>query len=105
MIFTATEIDGVVVIDIEPHGDDRGFLARTHCRAANRRSLHPPEGCAQGYQTLEDNTELYYEMSRESVPAAARGVRCDDPGFGIGWPSTPPSAISERDRAWPLLPM
>ncbi len=64
--------------------------------------LYVPEGCAHGYQTLEDNTDLYYMTSQFFTPGAARGVRFDDPAFGIEWP-LPPTIISEQDRNWPLL--
>ena len=60
-----------------------------------------PEGFAQGYQTLEDDTEVLYQMSHHYVPEAARGVRWDDPAFGIEWPAAEERIISERDRAWP----
>ena len=69
----------------------------------NRRLLYVPEGFAQGYQTLADGTELFYQMSREYEPAAARGVRWDDPALGIEWPPAGERIISERDRVWPLL--
>ena len=62
-----------------------------------------PEGFAQGYQTLEDDTEVLYQMSHEYVPEAARGVRWDDPALGIDWPPAPERIISDRDRSWPDL--
>ena len=159
MIFTPTRLEGAFLIDVERHGDERGFLARTFCeqefadqglpmrdRAEQHRStargvtrfaactsrrrrtreiklvrctrgsiflvmvdLRPgsptrdewlgvelsarserlayvPEGFAQGYQTLEDDTEVLYQMSHHYVPEAARGVRWDDPALGIEWP-------------------
>jgi dTDP-4-dehydrorhamnose 3,5-epimerase len=69
--------------------------------AHNQRLAYVPEGFAQGYQTLEDDTEVLYQMSHEYVPEAARGVRFDDPAFGIDWPTAEERLISERDRAWP----
>ena len=63
-----------------------------------------PKGFAQGYQTLEDDTEVLYQMSHHYVPEAARGVRWDDPAFGIDWPAADERIISERDRGWPRLP-
>lgn len=68
--------------------------------AENRRMLYVPPGCAQGYQTLVDDTEMFYQMSAFYVPEAARGVRYDDPGFDLRWPLEV-AAISERDRSWP----
>jgi dTDP-4-dehydrorhamnose 3,5-epimerase len=60
-----------------------------------------PEGFAQGYQTLRDDTEVLYQMSHEYVPDAARGVRWDDPAFRIAWPHAEQRLISDRDQAWP----
>jgi dTDP-4-dehydrorhamnose 3,5-epimerase len=68
--------------------------------ADNRRMLYVPRGCAQGYQTLADDTEVFYQMSAFYEPAAARGVRYDDPGFKIEWPLEV-VAISDKDRSWP----
>jgi dTDP-4-dehydrorhamnose 3,5-epimerase len=172
MIFTATPLEDAYLIDVERHGDERGFLARTFCErefaeqglpmrivqsstihsprrhtlrglhyqeaphreiklvrctrgsiflvmvdlrpsptrnewlgveltAHNERLAYVPEGFAQGYQTLEDDTEVLYNMSHHYVPEAARGVRWDDPAFGIEWPPAEERIISERDRAWP----
>lgn len=71
--------------------------------AANRRALYIPEGVAHGFQTLVDGTEIFYLMSRDYVPAAGRGVRWDDPAFGITWPESPERVISDRDRSFPLF--
>jgi dTDP-4-dehydrorhamnose 3,5-epimerase len=68
--------------------------------AENGRMLYVPEGCAQGYQTLVDETEMSYLTSKPYAPAAARGARFDDPAFGIRWPR-PVKVISKADRAWP----
>jgi dTDP-4-dehydrorhamnose 3,5-epimerase len=62
--------------------------------------LYAPEGFAHGYQSLQDDTEMYYITSAPYAPAAARGVRYDDPAFGVRWP-LPVSVISEADRDWP----
>lgn len=69
----------------------------------NRRMLYIPEGCAHGFQTLEDDTEVFYQISRFYVPEAARGVRWDDSAFGIVWPDAE-RIILERDRAYPDFP-
>lgn len=65
--------------------------------------LYVPEGFAHGYQTLEDDSEVFYQMFASYSPDHARGVRWDDPAFGIRWP-LPDPIVSERDRAFPLLP-
>ena len=69
---------------------------------SNHLMLYVPEGFAHGFQTLEDNTEVAYQISEYYHPESARGVRWDDPAFGINWP-VPVTVISERDRHHPLL--
>ncbi len=172
MIFTATEIAGVVRVDIERREDVRGFFARAWCarefaghgletgvaqcslsynrRRGTLRGLHwqappheetklvrcvrgaafavaldlrpdsathrrhvaveltaeghaallVPRGVAFGFQTLVDDTELLYQMSEFYAPESGRGVRWDDPAFGIRWPIIPP-IILERDASYP----
>jgi dTDP-4-dehydrorhamnose 3,5-epimerase len=65
------------------------------------RMLYVPKGCAHGFQTLEDNTEVFYQMSEFFHPESARGVRWNDPAFGIQWPKGVQEILSERDRNWP----
>jgi len=71
----------------------------------NRLMLYVPKGCAHGFQTLEDNTEVFYQMSEFYHPESAHGVRWNDPAFGIQWPAGVPVIISERDRSWPDYPV
>lgn len=73
--------------------------------ADNGRMLFAPAGLAHGFQTLADETEVLYQMGAPYVPAAASGVRWDDPALGIGWPPAPPGGrtIGARDLAWALL--
>ncbi len=66
----------------------------------NYRLFYVPEGFAHGFLTLEDRTEVFYQMSQFYAPASARGVRWDDPAFGIRWP-IPVQVISERDKTYP----
>jgi dTDP-4-dehydrorhamnose 3,5-epimerase len=68
--------------------------------ADNREMIYIPEGCAHGFLTLEDNSEVFYQISEFYRPEAARGVRWDDPAFGIVWPAEP-QLLSERDRDYP----
>ena len=65
--------------------------------AENHRQLYVPQGCAQGYLTLSDSTELIYQMSEFYQPEAARGVRYNDPAFAIDWPEAV-RVISDADR-------
>jgi dTDP-4-dehydrorhamnose 3,5-epimerase len=67
---------------------------------ANRHMLYVPEGCAHGFLTLTDDAEVAYQMSAPYAPQAARGVRFDDPAFGIEWPGEV-VVINERDRTYP----
>lgn len=89
-----------VVLDLRP---DSPAFRRWHgevLSAANRRMLYVPEGCAHGLLTLADATEVAYLISRAYAPEQARGVRWDDPAFGIAWPE-PVRLIGERDRTYP----
>jgi dTDP-4-dehydrorhamnose 3,5-epimerase len=70
--------------------------------ADNRRGLYIPAGLAHGFQTLTDDCEVIYQMGHRYVPDAARGVRFDDPAFGIEWPTVPGvRTISAKDREYP----
>jgi dTDP-4-dehydrorhamnose 3,5-epimerase len=172
MIFRATEIEGVWIVEPERHEDERGFFARTwdtnefaarglngrlvqcsvsynrrrgtlrglhyqaapheeaklvrctagvifdvavdlrsgsatFCRwvgvelsAGNRLALYVPEGCAHGFLTLTDDTEVTYQMSEFHASEASRGVRYDDPAFAIEWPGEV-VVVNERDRTYP----
>jgi dTDP-4-dehydrorhamnose 3,5-epimerase len=174
MIFTATELPGAFIIELEKLEDVRGFFARTWCRrefeahalnprlvqssisvsnkrgtlrgmhyqvapneeaklvrccrgaiydvvidlrpqsrtfkqhiavtltADNYKMVYVPEGCAHGFQTLEDRTEVVYQMSEYYAPESASGVRWDDPAFGIDWPIEAPIILG-RDRSYPDL--
>jgi dTDP-4-dehydrorhamnose 3,5-epimerase len=64
--------------------------------------LYVPTGCAHGFQTLSDASEIYYEISTAYVPQSSRGVRFDDPALAVRWPIDDP-ILSDRDRQLPLL--
>lgn len=175
MNFRRTELEGVVVVELEPHVDERGIFTRTfdadlfagaglcsqmvQCsssfnpRAGTLRGMHyqlephgecklvrcsrgrvfdvavdlrrdspthrrwygielsarngvclfMPEGVAHGFQTLEDDTEVDYQMNAPYVPDAGRGVRWDDCAFAIDWPDLPAGEriVSQRDSSFP----
>ncbi len=173
MLFTRTDIEGVVVVGLEPFGDERGSFARIWCEeelaehgltahlsqcslsrnthagtlrglhfqrapheeaklvrcvrgaifdvaldlrpgspthrrwfgvelsAENGLALFVPEGCAHGFQTLTDDSEVLYLISHPYTADAASGVRWDDPAFAIAWPDAPARTLSDRDRDWP----
>jgi len=91
-----------IVLDLRPESPSYGKWYGVELSAENARMLYVPEHCAHGYQTLDDYTEMYYMTSEFYTPAAARGLRFDDPAFGIQWPLAP-TAVSEQDRSWPLV--
>lgn len=68
--------------------------------AHNHKMLYVPERFAHGFLTLEENTEVFYQISEFYSPEHARGVRWNDPTFGIEWPLAP-SVMSDRDRDCP----
>jgi dTDP-4-dehydrorhamnose 3,5-epimerase len=68
--------------------------------AANRKMLYVPEGFAHGFQALTNDTEVFYQISQEYRSECSKGVRWDDPLFGIAWPFAV-SVLSERDRSFP----
>lgn len=89
-----------VVVDLRPESPTFKRWFATELNAGNSRMLYVPEGCATGYQTLVDDTEICYHTSEFYQPDAATGVRFDDPAFGIEWP-LPVTAISDNDVGWP----
>ncbi len=93
----------LVMVDLRPGSRTRNAWLGVELSAMSERLAYVPEGFAQGYQTLEDDTEVLYQMSHPYVPEAARGVRWDDPALGIEWPAAKDRTISRRDRDWPGL--
>lgn len=90
-----------VVVDLRRDSPAHGRYFAIELSAANRKSLYVPRGVAHGFLTLEDNSELLYGITPEYEPAAARGVRWNDPTLAIPWPMAP-VMISARDAALPL---
>ena len=68
--------------------------------ADTRNTVYVPQGCAHGFLTLQHETEVSYQMSGFYNAESCRGVRWDDPAFGIAWPDAV-EVISERDRTYP----
>lgn len=91
-----------VVLDLRPGSSTYLSWYGAVLSQENGQMLYVPEGCAHGYQCLEDDTEMYYMTSAFYTPSAARGVRFDDPLFKIEWPLAATS-VSEQDRNWPLM--
>ncbi|ODM32509.1 MULTISPECIES: dTDP-4-dehydrorhamnose 3,5-epimerase [Marinobacter] len=88
-----------VIVDLRPDSPTFKKWFAVELTAENSRMLYVPEGCATGYQTLVDDTEIYYHTSEFYHPESATGVRHDDPAFGIEWP-LPIAAISDNDKNW-----
>jgi dTDP-4-dehydrorhamnose 3,5-epimerase len=91
-----------VMLDLRQESPSYGQWYGVELSAENGRMLYVPEHCAHGYQTIEENTEIYYMTSAFYTPSSVRGVRFDDPEFGIQWPLVV-TAVSEQDLKWPLL--
>lgn len=91
----------VTIVDLRPDSSTHTQWLGVELTPENGRLIYVPTGFAQGYQTLIEDTEVAYQMSHEYVPAAASGVRWNDPAFAIEWPSAEQRIISERDQAWP----
>jgi dTDP-4-dehydrorhamnose 3,5-epimerase len=89
-----------VVLDLRPGSSTYLQHVGVELSADNRQAIHVPEGCAHGFLTLTDDTEVLYQMSAAYEAGAARGIRWDDPAFGIRWPA-PVVIISQRDRSYP----
>jgi dTDP-4-dehydrorhamnose 3,5-epimerase len=89
-----------VIVDLRPSSPSYTRWAGVELTAENRRTLYVPEGFAHGFQTLVDDTELFYQVSEPYAPSAESGVRWDDPAFAIEWP-LPHPILSHKDRAWP----
>jgi dTDP-4-dehydrorhamnose 3,5-epimerase len=85
-----------VALDLRKESSSYGKWVGAELSADNRRMIYIPAGVAHGFQTLEDDTELFYQMSEPYVPGLARGARWNDPAFGIDWPIASP-VLSERD--------
>jgi dTDP-4-dehydrorhamnose 3,5-epimerase len=90
-----------VIIDLRTDSPTRYRWFGVELSARTRRALYVPEGFAHGFQTLVDESEVLYLMSEFYHPECARGVRWDDPRFGIPWP-LPDPVVSARDNAFPL---
>jgi dTDP-4-dehydrorhamnose 3,5-epimerase len=92
-----------VVVDIRPDSPEFGRWIGLELTAQNRRLLYIPKGFAHGFQTLVDDTEVFYQISEHYCPESARGVRWNDPLLGIQWPACDKRVISARDQEYPNL--
>lgn len=91
------------VVDLRKSSSTFGRAIGIRLAVGRSNSIYVPEGCAHGFQTLEDDTTLLYMISAPYNEAAARGVRWDDPALGLAWPIREKVSLSDRDRALPLM--
>jgi dTDP-4-dehydrorhamnose 3,5-epimerase len=92
-----------VIIDLRSDSPTFKQWLGVELTAANHRSLYIPEGFAHGFQTLDDNSEVFYYMFEFYRPESARGVRWDDPAFAIKWPYAKRRIITENDLAYSYI--
>lgn len=92
-----------VIIDLRPDSPTFKKWESIELTDDNRLMLYIPKGIAHGFQTLEDNSELLYQMSEFYVAEYARGVRWNDPAFNIKWPIAHNLIISPRDQSYPYF--
>lgn len=89
-----------VILDIRPDSPTYGKWFGDTLSAENRTMMYVPKGFAHGFMTLEPDTEAFYLVSDVYAPDHERGIRYDDPKFGIEWPMNP-IEISDKDQNWP----
>ena len=88
-----------VIIDLRPESPTFRKTFAIELSAENRKMVYIPRAFAHGFQTLEENSEVFYQMSETYSPDHARGVRWNDPAFGIVWPPAE-RLIHERDQSY-----
>ena len=91
-----------VIVDLRPGSPTYLRHTGVELSATNRRALYVPEMFAHGFITLEDESEVFYQMSEFYAPEFAGGLRYDDPDLGIEWPEKA-AVIADKDRNWPLI--
>lgn len=91
-----------VIVDMRSESPTYRQHIGVELTADNRRALYVPELFAHGYQALTDGAEVIYQVGEFYTPGYERGLRYDDPTFGITWP-LPVTVISEKDASWPLF--
>jgi dTDP-4-dehydrorhamnose 3,5-epimerase len=88
------------IVDLRRGSPTYRQVYSTTLRAGEHRMLFVPEGFAQGFQALENDTEITYQVTAAYSPEHGRGFRFDDPAFAIPWPLEV-TTVSEKDRSWP----
>jgi dTDP-4-dehydrorhamnose 3,5-epimerase len=90
-----------VILDLRPASSTFKQWMGVELTAKSHTMLYVPEGCAHGYLTLADGTEICYLVSQYYHQAAERGIRWNDPAFKIEWPIIESLVISDKDQNWP----
>jgi dTDP-4-dehydrorhamnose 3,5-epimerase len=90
-----------VAVDLRPASATFNQWIGIELSADNRSMLYLPEDCGHGYQTLVDDSEVFYMVSKVYVPESGRGFRWDDPAFGIEWPDVDERFLNKRDLQYP----
>jgi dTDP-4-dehydrorhamnose 3,5-epimerase len=89
-----------VVVDLRPQSPTHCQWISVELDSRRMNGVFIPEGCAHGFLTLEDDTDILYQMGRHFEDGHAKGVRWNDPAFAVEWPAAP-AVISSRDAAYP----
>ena len=89
-----------VVVDLRKGSATQFEWVAIEMSAADQKMIYVPKGCAHGYQTLQDSTEVVYWISSPYDVASSRGIRWDDPALKIPWPLPNPT-LSQRDQSFP----
>jgi dTDP-4-dehydrorhamnose 3,5-epimerase len=92
-----------VLLDLRPGSATFGEWFSVRLSAENRQMIYVPKGFAHGFLSLVDATEVLYQISEFHHPESARGVRWNDPAFGIEWPDENP-VVSAKDQAYEDFP-
>lgn len=91
-----------VIVDIRPGSDTFKQWTAVELTSENHKALYVPKGFAHGFQTLEDHTEVLYQISEAYHPEYSRGVRWDDPSLEITWPLQA-GLVASRDESFAYL--
>lgn len=92
-----------IVVDVRAGSPTFGRHVAVELSGSNGRQIYVPKGCAHGFQTLEDATDVVYCMSTDYVAAAQAGIRFDDPDLALPWPDRAAAVVSDRDRGFPAF--
>ncbi len=91
-----------VIIDLREESKTYGKWFGIELSEQNKKALYVPKGFAHGFQTLEADTYVYYQVTEFYTPGAEGGIRWNDPEFNIIWPIKEPIIITDKDNSWPL---